>query len=166
MANEEDPNAPEATRVAGAFLGPGGTFPAELHTLSDLPPTDNKPEAASRRLTPVSAGWATALAVAFWAVGSIVLAIGIGAVLALTDQPKPSEDGAALLGYLDLLLLIPAALVGIRLERIWGVPAFAIVLVAAGVAAVAATLALELTPFILGGSLAIAVAWSLTHARR
>jgi hypothetical protein len=40
MGDEQSPHRRSASHNAGAFLGPYGTFPAELHTLSDELPTE------------------------------------------------------------------------------------------------------------------------------
>jgi hypothetical protein len=67
MDEESPPQRREASHNAGAFLGPGGTFPAELHTLSDeitQEPTELEIESRgaqayrpSRSLLEVFLGW-------------------------------------------------------------------------------------------------------------
>jgi len=99
MGNEDDPESRETSHVAGAFLGPGGTFPAALHTLSDEVREEPRVEAepTPRKPTPVAIGWAIGLAVAFWALGSIVLAVASvprwrspGPPTSVTRWPRPS----------------------------------------------------------------------------
>jgi len=122
----EQKSSRKATRNAGAFLGPGGTFPAAMHTLSDEVPkrptelgaertdhladVDAKERQGSQRSTLEAVGWATGIAVATWALGSIVVAIGIGAILALSGAAKPSDEAAATLGLVDLVLIAPASI--------------------------------------------------------
>ena len=168
MTNEEDPGGREQTKVAGAFLSPTGTFPAELHTLTEEEADEATAgaEPAAREVSPVTLFWATGLAVAIWSVGVIVVAILIAAVLALGGFGRPDDTGKTLLGYVDLLVLIPAALVGIRAERIWGAVPFVIVLAVAAVIALAATFATEAVPFVFGISIALAVVWWLVRGRR
>ncbi len=172
----------KATHNAGAFLGPNGTFPAAMHTLSDEVPkrptelgaektghladVDAPERQGSQRSTLEAVGWATGIAVATWALGSIVVAIGIGAILALSGASKPSDEAAVALGLVDLLLIAPGIYLGARAQRLGFGWSWLVIGAGASLVAVVATLVPTLTPFVLAGSLAILVAWRLDRRRQ
>jgi len=71
-----------------------------------------------QRPTLESIAWATGIAAAVWALGSIVVAVGIGVMLALTGAAKPSDELAVTLGLADLVLIIPGIYLGARAQRL------------------------------------------------
>ncbi|MEA2025813.1 MAG: hypothetical protein U9O18_03900 [Chloroflexota bacterium] len=83
-----------------------------------LADVDAKEHQGSQRSTLEAVGWATGIAVATWALGSIVVAIGIGAILGLSGAAKPSDEAAVTLGLVDLLLIAPGIYLGARAQRL------------------------------------------------